>query len=92
MAIRLLNTPRNILDSIESLGTDRLFQIIQNCGEEPGCFEEVQLGDTTRIEKTKNCLQAHKLLMKLDPANVDKFRDVTAFLAEDVRRQETSVQ
>jgi hypothetical protein len=59
MAIRLLNTPKNILDS---------------------------------IEKTKNCLQAHKLLMKLDPANVDKFRDVTAFLAEDVRRQETSVQ
>jgi hypothetical protein len=42
------------------------------------------------VENTRNCLEAHKLLMDMDPANVDKFKDVTAFLEQDLQRQEAT--
>lgn len=90
-AIRLLNIPDNILDSIESLGTDRLFQVIKDCPDTGG-FQEVRLNEVTREETTRNCLEAHRLLMSLDPANVDKFKDVTAFLEQDLKRQASAAQ
>jgi anti-anti-sigma regulatory factor len=88
--IRLLNTPPNILEAIESVGTDRLFQLIRSCEEVPGAFQEISLDDVSRVENTRNCLEAHKLLMDMDPANVDKFKDVTAFLEQDLQRQEAT--
>ena len=38
---------------------------------------------------TRNCLEAHETLMEINPANVNKFKDVTRFLAEDLKRQES---
>jgi hypothetical protein len=40
----------------------------------------------SREEVVTNCLEAHKLLMTLDPANVSKFKEVTQFLSEDLKR------
>jgi hypothetical protein len=40
----------------------------------------------TREEVITNCLEAHKILMSIDPANVPKFKEVTQFLAEDLKR------
>jgi hypothetical protein len=31
-------------------------------------------------------LEAHQTLMAIDPRNVSKFKEVTAFLAEDLKR------
>jgi anti-sigma B factor antagonist len=90
--IRLLNTPKSVLESIESVGTDRLFQLIRSCEGVPGGFQEVSLDDVSRVENTRNCLEAHKLLMTLDPANVDKFKDVTAFLEQDLQRQQSTTK
>jgi anti-anti-sigma regulatory factor len=88
--IRLLNTPKGVLESIESVGTDRLFQLIQSSNDVSGAFKEISLDDVSRVENTRNCLEAHKLLMDMDPANVDKFKDVTAFLEQDLQRQEAT--
>jgi len=36
---------------------------------------------------TEASLEAHKLLMEVNPDNVPKFKDVAQFLAEDMERQ-----
>ena len=45
----------------------------------------------TREEVTRTCLEAHKLLMEIDPDNVSKFKEVTQFLANDLKRMKTGV-
>ena len=40
----------------------------------------------TKEEISRNCLQAHELLMRINPDNIPKFKEVTQFLAEDLRR------
>jgi hypothetical protein len=40
----------------------------------------------TREEVQRTCLEAHQLLMEINPANVAKFKDVAAFLAEDLKK------
>jgi hypothetical protein len=38
---------------------------------------------------TEACLEAHRTLMNVNPGNVAKFKDVTQFLAEDLKRMKT---
>ncbi len=40
--------------------------------------------DATKRELAKASLEAHRLLMEINPDNVPKFQDVTKFLAEEV--------
>ncbi|MDB6032217.1 MAG: Anti-sigma-factor antagonist, partial [Verrucomicrobiales bacterium] len=39
-------------------------------------------------EISRTCLEAHKTLMEINPANISKFKDVTQFLAEDLKKME----
>jgi hypothetical protein len=39
---------------------------------------------------TKISLNAHRALIALNPANEDKFKDVTRFLEDELNRQENS--
>ncbi len=89
--IELLNPTREILESINSIGVLHLFRVIQansaGVGIENGEFtENVCHAKPSREEVTLNCLEAHKLLMEINPNNVAKFKDVTEFLAEDLKR------
>jgi hypothetical protein len=45
-------------------------------------------GDTSRVELTRECLRAHQTLMDIQPENTPRFKDVTKFLAEDLKRLE----
>lgn len=40
----------------------------------------------SREEVSRNCLEAHKILMELCPSNAAKFKEVTQFLAEDLKK------
>ena len=42
----------------------------------------------SKLDIARTSLAAHELLMALHPANVDKFKDVAEFLAEDLKRLE----
>ncbi len=86
--LRLLNPQERVIDSLESLGMTHLFRVITATLDQPGKFEEVQLGEVTKLENTRTCLEAHRLLMDLNANNVSKFQDVTSFLAEDLKRLE----
>jgi hypothetical protein len=42
----------------------------------------------SRVEITRTCLEAHQTLMAMNPDNVARFKDVTQFLAEDLKSLE----
>lgn len=86
--LRLVNPNPRVLDLLESLGVGHLFAIIQQAKPKDLPFEPVAASGPapTREEVSENCLEAHQLLMELNPENIPKFKEVTRFLAEDLRR------
>jgi anti-anti-sigma factor len=87
--LELLRPSERLFDLIENLGIAHLFQIHQ--GAAPVTGEHSPVGSsasTDRKETMRTCLEAHQLLMEINPANVAKFKDVTRFLEEDLKRQE----
>ncbi len=88
--LELLNPSDRIFDLIENLGIDHLFQIHKGSAEPTGELNPVEKSATVpdRRETTRTCLEAHRLLMEINPANVSKFKDVTKFLEEDLKKQE----
>jgi anti-sigma B factor antagonist len=80
-------SPRNI-ELLKNLGLDRLINIAaapagQN-GLVEGKLEELNCPVATKEEAGPTILEAHENLMKFDPRNVPKFKDVVEFLREDL--------
>jgi len=88
--VTLLNLNQRILDLLENLGVAHLFHIMQ--GTEPlsqKCRDVLQTdGSRSKLETARVCLEAHETLMSINPANIPKFKDVTRFMAEDLKRLE----
>jgi anti-sigma B factor antagonist len=87
-SITLLNPNQRILDLLENLGVAHLFCAVQGSNPLSSKFREVRQNDggSGKIETTRTCLEAHETLMAINPANVPKFKEVTRFLAEDLKR------
>jgi len=88
-AFELLNPNHRIADLLENLGVIHLFRIIhgQSCPQPMKGLE--QMSENNATEVTRTCLEAHQTLMKVNPNNVAKFKDVTEYLAEDLRKKES---
>ncbi len=88
--IELLNPNPRIAEVLENLGVEHLFKIL--IGEEPAAkdFQPLTSEQASRAEVTRTCLEAHRTLMNINPQNVCKFKDVAAFLAEDLKRLEAN--
>ena len=88
--VTLLNLNQRILDLLENLGVAHLFQLMQ--GTEPlsqKCRDARPTdGARSKLETARACLEAHETLMSINPANIPKFKDVTRFMAEDLKRLE----
>ncbi|HTD85424.1 MAG TPA: STAS domain-containing protein [Candidatus Binatia bacterium] len=89
-AFDLLNPNHRIADLLENLGVMHLFHIVR--GPSPGrqmqgVEHTAAQDDGTEVART--CLEAHQTLMKVNPHNVPKFRDVAEYLADDLRKKET---
>ena len=84
--IELLNPSDRITDLLDSLGVMELLKVGQ--GDNP--FEaRLDTAESTKADKralTEASLEAHQLLMKINPANVPKFKDVAKFLKEDLKK------
>ncbi len=84
--IELLNPSERIIDLLDSLGVMELLTV--GTGENP--FDvKLQETESTNADKralTEASLEAHKLLMKINPDNVPKFKDVAQFLEEDLNK------
>ncbi len=88
--IELLNPNPRITELLENLGALHLFKVLTG---------ELQLPDDvqtcmpesirpTHAQITRTSLEAHQTLMAVNPNNVAKFKDVTQFLAEDLKNLE----
>lgn len=86
-AIELLNPNARLTEVLDNLGVLHLFTLKQgplpSCG--PSEAMEYQPVCVGKAEITRACLEAHQTLMAIDPRNVSKFKEVTAFLAEDLK-------
>src|SRR5436309_9211646 len=84
--IELLNPNPRICDLLENLCIAHLFSVLR--GTAPGADHLQPVAQAAsnpdRQEVSRTCLEAHKLLMDINPANVPKFKDVTRFLEEDL--------
>ena len=93
-SVEIANPTARISDILENLGVAHLFNVITTANPQADKFEPLSReGDgASRVEVTRNCLEAHQILMDLNPANVNKFKDVTQFLAEDLKKLEQAKQ
>jgi len=87
-SIELLHPNDRISDLLENLGVAHLFTVLKGEGPEVERMAPVvrSKGPTDSKEISRTCLEAHKTLMKIHPANVDRFKDVAQFLAEDLEK------
>ena len=88
-AIELLNPSPRIADLIENLGITHLFDVTRG-PVTTECLTRLDHATTPadRREVQRTCLEAHKTLMDMNPANVPKFKDVAQFLAEDLKNMD----
>ncbi|NBR87272.1 MAG: anti-sigma factor antagonist [Verrucomicrobia bacterium] len=86
--IELLNPTPKVADLIDNLGVLHLFRVVQGGSAENLCYTAVESAGASKLEMSRNCLEAHEVLMDLNPENVAKFKDVAKFFAEDIAKQE----
>ena len=88
--IELLNPSARIRELLENLGVLSLFMVTASAPSLPGDAEVSASvpGNPTQEQITRTCLEAHKILMAVNPENVARFKDVTQFLVEDLKNLE----
>ena len=86
--VELRNANERVAELIENLGVMSLFKITNGPLCPPEKLKELahQTPQPTREETTRTCLEAHETLVAANPENAAKFKDVTRFLAEDLKR------
>jgi anti-anti-sigma regulatory factor len=90
--IELYNPSTRVAELLENLGAAHLFKIISAPFQLPAdltpCTPEAT--NPTHEEITRTSLEAHETLMRMNPENVARFKDVAQFLAEDLKSLEKS--
>ena|ERR1051326_2913333 len=86
--IELLNPNARITELLENLGVLHLFRVTAGPLSLPEQTQAQSLtpANPTKEEVTRACLEAHQTLMAINPENASKFKEVTAFLAEDLKK------
>ena len=88
--VELLNPNARVAELLENLGAIRLFKVTSGALQLP---DDVKAStpesvNPTHEQVTRTCLEAHQTLMAVNPENVARFKDVTQFLAEDLKNLE----
>ena len=90
--IELLNANARVTELLENLGALHLFKTTSGAlplfDDSQACTPESI--NPTHEEITRTSLEAHQTLMSVNPENVARFKDVTQFLAEDLKTLEKS--
>jgi anti-anti-sigma regulatory factor len=87
-AIELLNPNPRIVELLENLGVLQLFKLSQG-PLRPCQPTDAPLPPTpvpSHEEAARACLEAHQVLMDINPNNIPKFKDLAQFLAEDLKK------
>ena len=83
----LLNPNTRITELLENLGALHLFKVTTGTLQLPDDIQPCTPDsiNPTREQIKRTSLEAHQTLMAVNPANVVRFKDVTLFLAEDLK-------
>jgi anti-anti-sigma factor len=86
--IELLNPNQRISELLDDLGVIHLFKICQGQLVLPDSAQAQphEPASPSREEVTRTCLEGHKTLMAISPENAARFKEVTRFLAEDLKK------
>jgi anti-anti-sigma regulatory factor len=91
--IELLNANARVTELLENLGALHLFKTTSGALPLPegirACTPE-SINPSHEVI-TRTSLEAHQTLMSVNPENVARFKDVTQFLAEDLKTLEKGV-
>jgi anti-anti-sigma factor len=89
--LELFNPNPRVSETLECLGVSHLFKISESPTPLTDKYEPLAKSEgATQVELARTCLEAHKTLMGIKPENVQKFKDVAQFLAEDLQRLEVA--
>jgi anti-sigma B factor antagonist len=88
LCLQLLNPNQRVVELLDNLGIAHLFRIVQGGNPAEQKFEPTPESNNTpsRAEVSQTCLEAHQILMAVNPKNIPKFKDVAQFLAEDLKK------
>ena len=70
----------------DNLGILELFEQANSLDQAE--VSEAEIFNAAKRELTENSLEAHRTLMDANPENEAKFKEVTRFLEEDLKRQD----
>jgi anti-sigma B factor antagonist len=86
--IELLNPSARITELLDTLGVLHLFKVTQGSVKLPEQADPREHApcSPSKDEVTRTCIEAHQTLMEISPANAAKFKDVTQFLTEGLKK------
>ncbi|MBG87104.1 MAG: hypothetical protein CMO80_09420 [Verrucomicrobiales bacterium] len=88
-AIELLNPTERVTDLIDNLGVSDYFNIVSgDLPENVQCDREVEHTESSKQQTARDCLEAHKILMELNPQNQAIFKDVVKYFEEEAGEDE----
>lgn len=90
--IELSNPNPRVTELLENLGVLQLFKIISGTLQLSGEVCVPAPVNPSHEEITRTSLEAHQALMAVNPDNVPRFKDVTQFLAEDLKNLQNCKQ
>jgi hypothetical protein len=88
--IELHNPTARVSELLENLGAAQLFTLTTGALHLPNdaIATNPESINPSHEQVTRTCLEAHKTLMAMNPENAARFKDVTQFLAEDLKSLE----
>ena len=86
--LELFNPSERVAELVENLGVWHLFKVTQGklALPETGAATEISPAPVRTEDCKRTSLEAHRLLIELNPDNAAKFKDVTQFLTEDLKK------
>jgi anti-sigma B factor antagonist len=86
--VELLNPTERVTELLETLGVLHLFSTSQGSFNPPAEAQPLDrtAANPSKDEVSRTCIEAHQTLMDINPANVARFKDVTQFLAEGLKK------
>lgn len=86
--VQLYNPSPRITDLLETLGVLHLFEITHSTLNPASAGEAVEHASVnpSKADVSRTCIEAHQTLMALSPENAARFKDVTQFLADGLKK------
>lgn len=85
--VELFNLSGRLFKQLEEIGVLHLFKVTDGAPQPEKCgAQDISSANASREDVTRTCLEAHQTLMNINPENIARFKDVAAFLAEDLKK------